>query len=65
MDWIKEGLFVGAAAYIYRRLTRLRGDVPLVEDLDDLRWKGPNEDFVSFCETVGADDLPGRVSSIT
>lgn len=49
------------AAYLYRRLTRLRSDVPLVETLDDLRWKGPSPDFTSFCKTLGVDDLPGRV----
>ena len=48
-------------AFLYRRLTRLRIDVPLAEKLDDLRWKGPSEDFASFCRSLGADDLPGRL----
>ena len=48
-------------AYLFRRLTRLRSDVPLAEELDDLRWKGPSEDFASFCQSLGVDDLPGRV----
>jgi 5'-3' exonuclease len=48
-------------AYLYRRLTRLRDDVPLAENLDDLRWKGPSEDFAGFCQALGVGDLPGRV----
>ena len=48
-------------AYLYRRLTLLRGDVPLAETLDDLRWKGPTEKFASICQSLGADELPGRV----
>jgi 5'-3' exonuclease len=49
------------AAYLYRRLTRLQGDVPLAETLDDLRWKGPSPDFTSFCQSLGVKDLPERL----
>lgn len=31
-------------AMLYRTLTTLRRDVPLPESLDDLEWKGPDED---------------------
>jgi 5'-3' exonuclease len=41
-------------AFLYRRLTTLRTDVPLTESLDDLRWKGPQEDFEQFCQELGA-----------
>jgi 5'-3' exonuclease len=50
-------------AFLYRRLTRLRDDVPLAETPDDLRWKGPADDFARFCQSLGADDLPGRVAN--
>lgn len=30
-------------AFLYRRLATLRTDVPLVESLADLRWRGPDE----------------------
>jgi 5'-3' exonuclease len=48
-------------AFLYRRLTRLRSDVLLAETLNDLQWKGPSENFASFCRSLGADELPGRV----
>jgi 5'-3' exonuclease len=44
-------------AFLYRRLTRLRFDVPLTESLDDLRWKGPQESFEQLCQELGVGDL--------
>ena len=49
-------------AFLYRRLTRLRTDVPLTESLDDLRWQGPREAFEPFCRSLGAVDLLDRTS---
>lgn len=43
---------------LYRQLTTLRYDVPLSETLADLRWQGPADDFVAFCQSLGANDLP-------
>ena len=48
-------------AFLYRRLTTLRTDVPLSETLAGLRWQGPRADFAEFCRSLGADDLPARV----
>ena len=48
-------------AFLYRRLTRLRTDVPLTESLDDLRWKGPQDDFEQICQELGASDLLTRL----
>lgn len=50
-------------AFLYRRLTTLRADVPLAESLTDLEWQGPRENFVEFCQSVGAADLPARLTS--
>lgn len=48
-------------AEFYRTLTTLRRDVPLEEDLDDLRWEGVPEDrFLSMCDELGATDLRAR-----
>ncbi len=47
--------------FLYRSLTRLRTDVPLEESLDDLKWAGPAEDFARFCQTLGANELSGRL----
>jgi 5'-3' exonuclease len=39
---------------LYRELARLRRDVPLVETLDALRWRGPNrQELEAFAERVG------------
>jgi 5'-3' exonuclease len=48
-------------AFLYRRLTRLRTDVPLTESLDDLRWKGPQDNFEQVCQELGASDLLTRL----
>jgi 5'-3' exonuclease len=50
--------------FLYRQLTRLRLDVPLEENLTDLHWQGPSQNFVQFCQSLGADSLPDRLSSI-
>ena len=53
-------------ALLYRTLATLRGDVPLAESLDDLRWRGVREDeLAAFCEEIGMrgslmDDLAER-----
>jgi 5'-3' exonuclease len=48
-------------ASLYRRLTRLRTDVPLTEGLDDLRWNGPQDNFEEVCQELGASDLLTRL----
>jgi 5'-3' exonuclease len=48
-------------AFLYRRLTRLRTDVPLKEGVDDLEWRGAREELRQLCAELGADDLPERV----
>ena len=41
-------------ALLYRELARLRRDVPLVETLDALHWRGPNQgELEAFAERVG------------
>jgi 5'-3' exonuclease len=44
-------------ALLYRRLATLRTDVPLPEDLDGLRWRGPRrEELRALCHEIGLDD---------
>jgi len=50
-------------AFLYRRLTTLRSDVPLTESLDDLKWKGPQENFEQLCQGLGASNLLARAGS--
>ena len=51
-------------AELYRTLATLREDVPLMEELEELRWRGvPRDQFVESCDTLGLDrlkDAPGR-----
>ncbi len=50
-------------AALYKRLATLRLDVPLVESLDDLEYRGPERArFTTFCDEIGADRLFSRVS---
>ncbi len=51
-------------ALLYRRLTTLRGDVPLSEGLQELRWRGPDERFGRFCTEIGAEDLLQKAARI-
>jgi 5'-3' exonuclease len=48
-------------ALLYRRLTTLRRDVPLQEDVDDLEWRGAQKGFRRLCRELGATDLLDRI----
>jgi 5'-3' exonuclease len=51
-----------ADALLYRRLARLRTDVPLPEALDDLRWRGARRDARrSLCAEIGEDEIAARM----
>jgi len=51
------------AAVLYLTLATLREDVPLVESLEDLEWRGAcRSELEAFCRELGDDDLPRRVS---
>ncbi len=49
-------------ALLYRRLARLRVDVPLEETLADLEWRGPTDDFRRVCRELGDAALADRVA---
>jgi hypothetical protein len=50
-------------ALLYRFLAQLRRDVPLVESLDELEWKGaPRARFEEFCDELGFTQLKDRPS---
>jgi len=51
-----------ADAVLFRRLATLNRDVPIVEDLDGLAWRGvPREPFLGLCEELGFDRIRARV----
>lgn len=48
-------------AMLFRALTTLRRDVPLAEDLDDLRWRGVvMDEFEPLCRELGFESLLER-----
>jgi 5'-3' exonuclease len=49
-------------ALLFRTLATLRLDVPVFDNLDELRWQGPKPEFSEYCETIGAAGLARRVS---
>jgi len=48
-------------AFLYRRLTTLRLDVPIEEGLDDLEWRGARDVFKTFCQELGAENLIDQI----
>jgi 5'-3' exonuclease len=51
-------------AYLYRQLAVLRTDVPLTEDLEDLRWRGARrQDLTALCAEIGDDAFVDRMTS--
>jgi len=60
---LSESLFSGwDDALLFRTLATLRLDVPVFDAIDDLRWKGPRQNFEEYCRRMKASDLPGRVT---
>lgn len=54
------------ASLLYRRLATLRTDVPLAESLEDLRWRGPDEqELPRLCRELGEADLTERLRGQT
>lgn len=50
------------AALLYRRLATLRRDAPLLEGLDDLRWRGaPDAELAALCEELGESGVIERL----
>ena len=50
-----------AEAELYRRLATLRTDVPIKEELDDLRWDGPTADLEPLCREIGFERFLSRM----
>ena len=47
-------------ALLFKQLATLRTDAPLFRDVDELRWRGPTEDFVEWAARLGDSRLLER-----
>jgi 5'-3' exonuclease len=50
-------------ALLFRTLATLRLDVPVFDNVDELRWRGPLPSFEAFCDRLRSPDLRGRANS--
>jgi 5'-3' exonuclease len=61
---LSESLFNGwNDAQLFRTLATLRLDVPVFDNVEDLRWRGPHPNFEEHCQRMKSPDLLRRVSS--
>ncbi len=61
---LAESLFTSwDDALLFRRLATLRLDVPVFDTVEDLRWKGPRENFEEKCRRMKTPGLVGRVTA--
>ena len=51
-------------ALLFKDLATLRTDAPLFRDVDDLRWRGPTEEFPAWVERIGDPRLLERCARI-
>ena len=50
-------------ALLFRTLATLRLDVPVFDSLEELRWKGPRDDFEQYCDGLKMPALVTRAKS--
>jgi 5'-3' exonuclease len=62
IEQFPDGLLAGQRelALLFKHLATLRTDARLFADVDELRWRGPTEAFVSWTERAGAPKLLER-----
>ncbi len=61
-DRLAAALAAGRAEVaLFKRLATLRTDVPPVETLADLEWRGARPELRDLCGRLGFADLPGRI----
>lgn len=59
---LKEGNL--ERALLFKTLATLRTDAPLFDDVDELRWTGPDDSFASVAEKIGDLRLATRVNKL-
>ncbi len=51
-------------ALLFRQIATVRIDAPVSKSVDELRWQGPEPDFVGVCERIRANSLIERVEAL-
>ena len=51
-------------ALLFKRLATLRADLPLFENVEELRWRGPTKSFGSWAKKIGDVRLTTRVRDL-
>jgi 5'-3' exonuclease len=51
-------------AYLFRRLATLRTDIPLFDDIEELRWTGPNEGFAAMAARLEGAGKAGGAGGV-
>ena len=52
-------------ALLFKNLATLRTDAPLFENVDQLKWRGPTEDFASVAQKLDDARLATRIGNLT
>jgi 5'-3' exonuclease len=52
------------AALLFKRLATLRSDLELVDDMDQLRWRGPTPELTRWAERTGDERLLSRSAAL-
>ena len=52
-------------ALLFKTLATLRTDAPLFSHVDELRWRGPTDEFARVAEQMGAPALMTRIAKLT
>ena len=52
-------------ALLFKILATLRSDAQLFDDVDELRWRGPTDDFAAYAGRIGADRVLQRCTKAT
>lgn len=51
-------------ALTFRDLATLRTDAPVFDTVDELKWRGPREDFIDYCTQMDAQAIYRRVDRL-
>lgn len=53
-----------SAALLFKKLATLRTDAPLFENVDELKWRGPTEQFEQLCKAMQAEKTFSRAKKL-